>query len=156
MHAERAAEGERPGIGEFAFVLDLFAFEADVGDPVLAAAVGAAGDVQLSCWSKPGRRPSISSTSQRAKPLVSVIASLQNSVPCRQRRRARNWWLRRSSRAAQSCAAQRQIGLWHVGENEILHDGGADFTLAYFSARSAMASSCSPLMRPLSTVAPTE
>src|SRR5208282_4764123 len=34
------------GICEFALVLDLFAFDADVGDPVLSATVGAAGDVE--------------------------------------------------------------------------------------------------------------
>ena len=45
--ADRAAEAEVVGVGELALVLDLFAFEADVGDPVLAAAVGAAGDVEL-------------------------------------------------------------------------------------------------------------
>ena len=33
------------------------------------------------CWSKPGRRSSISLTSHLEKPLVSAMASLQNSVP---------------------------------------------------------------------------
>jgi hypothetical protein len=47
--AHRSAEAEVVGVGELAFVLDLLAFDADVGDPVLAAAVGAAGDVSLSC-----------------------------------------------------------------------------------------------------------
>ena len=44
--ANRSAEAEVVSIDELAFVLDLLAFDADVGDPVLAAAVGAAGDVQ--------------------------------------------------------------------------------------------------------------
>src|SRR5713101_7443118 len=35
----------------------------------------------LTCWSQPGSRVSRSSTIQRAKPFVSVSASLQNSVP---------------------------------------------------------------------------
>ena len=45
--ADRSAEAEVVGVGQLALVLDLLAFEADVGDPVLAAAVGAAGDVEL-------------------------------------------------------------------------------------------------------------
>ncbi len=35
----------------------------------------------LICWSKPGRRSSISATSHLEKALVSAMASLQNSVP---------------------------------------------------------------------------
>ena len=46
MLADRSAEAEVVGVGQLAFVLDLLAFDADVGDPVLAAAVGAAGDVE--------------------------------------------------------------------------------------------------------------
>jgi hypothetical protein len=42
-----SAEAEVVGVGELAFVLDLLAFDADVGNPVLAAAVGAAGYVEL-------------------------------------------------------------------------------------------------------------
>jgi hypothetical protein len=76
-----SAEAEIIGVGEFAVVLDLFAFDADVGDPMLAATVGAAGDVEAKLLVELGTRSSSSSTSQRAKPLVSVMASLQNSVP---------------------------------------------------------------------------
>ncbi len=46
MLADRSAEAEVVGVGQLALVLDLLAFDADVGDPVLAAAVGAAGDVE--------------------------------------------------------------------------------------------------------------
>jgi len=81
----RAHPPRRPGrsssVGELALVLDLLAFNANVGHPVLAAAVGQPVTFSLSCWSKAGRRSSSSSTIQRAKPLVSVMASLQNSVP---------------------------------------------------------------------------
>ena len=35
------------GVGQLPIVLDLLAFDADVGDPVLTTAVGASGDVQL-------------------------------------------------------------------------------------------------------------
>src|SRR5581483_12380012 len=45
--ANRAANDEVVGVDEAAFRLDLLAFETDIGDPVLAATVGAAGDVQL-------------------------------------------------------------------------------------------------------------
>ena len=47
--ADGAAETEVVGVGELAVVLDLLAFDADVGDPVLAATVGAPGDVERSC-----------------------------------------------------------------------------------------------------------
>ena len=47
MLADGSAKTEVVGVGELAFVLDFFAFDADVGDPVLAAAVGAAGYVEL-------------------------------------------------------------------------------------------------------------
>src|ERR1700678_1145474 len=47
MLAYGSAEAEVVGVGQLAFVLDLFAFDADVGNPVLAAAVGASGYVEL-------------------------------------------------------------------------------------------------------------
>src|SRR5713101_643130 len=43
--ADRAAHAEVVGIHQAAVHLDLLALDADVGDPVLAAAIGAAGDV---------------------------------------------------------------------------------------------------------------
>ena len=45
--ADAAADAEVVGVHHFAVDFNFFAFEADVGDPVLAARVGAAGDVQL-------------------------------------------------------------------------------------------------------------
>jgi len=45
--ADRSTEAEIEGVGELALVLDLFALDADVCDPMLAATVGAAGDVEL-------------------------------------------------------------------------------------------------------------
>ena len=47
MFADGAAYAEEEGVDEGAVAFDLFPFEADVGDPVLAAGVGAAGDVEL-------------------------------------------------------------------------------------------------------------
>ena len=46
MSADSAADGEQVGIDQPAIGLDLFAFETDVRYPVLAAAVGAAGNMQ--------------------------------------------------------------------------------------------------------------
>ena len=43
--AYAATDAEIVGVDHFAVDLDFLTFEADVGDPVLAAAVGAAGDV---------------------------------------------------------------------------------------------------------------
>ena len=45
--ADRAAKAEVEGIRKLAVVLYFFAFDADVGDPMLAATVGATGDVEL-------------------------------------------------------------------------------------------------------------
>src|SRR5271169_4959148 len=53
--ADGSAEAEVVGVNELAFVLDLLAFNADVGDPVLAAAVGAAGYVELELLVKAGQ-----------------------------------------------------------------------------------------------------
>src|SRR6516225_2965994 len=45
--AHASANTEVVGVHHFSVGLDFFAFDADVGDPVLAATVGAASDVQL-------------------------------------------------------------------------------------------------------------
>jgi len=49
MLTHRAAQAEVVGIRHLAFVLDLFAFKPNVRNPMLAAAVGAARHMQLSC-----------------------------------------------------------------------------------------------------------
>ena len=46
MLAHRTAEAEIVGIGQLAFMLDLLALDADVGNPVLSATVRAAGNMQ--------------------------------------------------------------------------------------------------------------
>ena len=46
VFADGSADAEVEGVDHLAVLLDLLAFEADVGDPVLAAGVGAAGDVE--------------------------------------------------------------------------------------------------------------
>jgi hypothetical protein len=45
--ANTATNAEIVGVDQFAIDLDFLAFDADVGDPVLAATIGAAGDVQF-------------------------------------------------------------------------------------------------------------
>ena len=63
-------------------MLDLLAFEADVGDPVLAAGVGAAGDVELDLLVEAGEAVlPFRRLATGLKALVSAMASLQNSVP---------------------------------------------------------------------------
>src|SRR5580658_9126415 len=47
MQAYRAADAKVVSVFELAPMLDLLAFDADVGDPMLSAAIGAAGHVQL-------------------------------------------------------------------------------------------------------------
>src|SRR5213592_424648 len=81
MQTDCTADAEVVGILEPSSDFNFLAFNPNVCDPVLPAAVRAAGDVSLRCCSNPGNFSSSSSTSQRAKLLVSVIANLQNSVP---------------------------------------------------------------------------
>src|SRR5215467_328049 len=52
---EAAAHAEVVSVDQFAVLFDLLAFDADIGDPVLAAAVGAAGDVQLDLLREAGQ-----------------------------------------------------------------------------------------------------
>jgi len=46
IFTDGAAYAEEEGVDQLAVFLDFFAFESDVGDPVLAAGVGATGDVE--------------------------------------------------------------------------------------------------------------
>lgn len=52
--ANGAAHAEIVGVNELAIELDFFAFDTDVGDPVLPATVGAAGDVEFDVVAKAG------------------------------------------------------------------------------------------------------
>jgi len=52
--ADSSANAEIVGVDELAIHFDFFAFDADVGDPVLAATVGAAGDVELDVVAEAG------------------------------------------------------------------------------------------------------
>ena len=55
IQAERTAQAEVVGVHHVAVDLDLLAFDSDVGDPVLSATVGAAGDVQFQVLIKSGQ-----------------------------------------------------------------------------------------------------
>ena len=52
--ADSAADAEIVGVDEFAIDLDFLALDANVGDPVLAATVRAAGDVEFDLMFEPG------------------------------------------------------------------------------------------------------
>src|SRR5208283_3628796 len=52
--ANGSANAEIVGVDEFVIHFDFLAFDADVGDPVLAATVGAAGDVELDVFAEAG------------------------------------------------------------------------------------------------------
>ena len=49
-----SANAEIIGVNELAIHFDFFAFDTDVGDPVLAATIGAAGDVELDVFAEAG------------------------------------------------------------------------------------------------------
>ena len=54
MESDRSTEAEIVGVQQAVSGFDFFAFDADIGNPVLAATVGAAGDVQLQVLLKAG------------------------------------------------------------------------------------------------------
>jgi hypothetical protein len=47
MLANRSSDAEVVGVDELPVLLDLLALQPEVSDPVLAATIGASGDVQL-------------------------------------------------------------------------------------------------------------
>src|SRR5262245_59064447 len=55
MFADSAAQAEVVSVLGAALGFDLFAFQADIGNPVLAATVGAASDVELQLLVKLGQ-----------------------------------------------------------------------------------------------------
>ena len=79
--AHRATHAEVVSVHHLAAHFDFLTFQADVRNPMLAAAVRQPATCSFSCSSNPGMRSSSSSTSQRAKLFVSVSRHLQNSEP---------------------------------------------------------------------------
>ena len=65
MLAHRSAQAEVEGVGKLALVLDFFAFDADVRNPVLAATIRATGHVQLELLIK-SRQPLLEFVNQPA------------------------------------------------------------------------------------------
>src|SRR3989454_151560 len=129
--AERAADAEVVGAHERAVDLQLLALDADVGDPVLAARVGAAGDVQLHVLLK-ARQP----------PLEILDEPLREALGLRQRELAELGARAGDGAAAERRAAGRQPGLGqlarergdalaaHVDDDDVLHGGRAQLAIA--------------------------
>ena len=139
--ADGSADAEVEGVLELAVNLELLAFEADVGDPVLAAGVGAAGDVELDLLVEAGESAFHFFDEPLAKPLVSAMASLQNSVPVQAMApRQKGETSTTRSMALRSAMSWLNILVADVDEDDVLHDGGAELPLPCWSARSARAS----------------
>src|SRR5437763_7085352 len=81
MQTDCTADAEVVGILEPSSDFNFLAFNPNVCDPVLPAAVRAAGDVKLEVLLESGQAFFKLFHSQRAKLFVSVMANLQNSVP---------------------------------------------------------------------------
>ena len=94
------------------------------------------------CCSKPGRRSSSSSTSQREKALVSVMASLQNSVPVQATAPRQKGEPRPGGRRSQLARKRIRVSGGHVHDQQILHVGGANLPARKRSARSAAVRIC--------------
>jgi hypothetical protein len=139
--SDASADAEIVGVNHFAIDFDFLAFEADVGDPVLAAAVGATGDVDAELLLEAGD---------------AIIEYLQNSVPV-QATAARAKAEARTGRPLAVSSAATRAARW-----------SGTFTITRFcitvlrtwpspqrSERLAARRSCSGVMRPLRTLAPT-
>src|SRR5262245_14819852 len=127
MAADPAAHAEVVGVDERAVYLDLLALEAEVGDPVLAAAVRAAGDVDPQMLLEPGQ-PLLERLHQAAREALGLgerqLAELgagARHCPAPERRRVEHE-VGRLELAHESAGAARR----HVGDHEILYAGGPE------------------------------
>lgn len=81
MGAKRAADGDVVPFDLFAVAIHHHSPQADVGDPVLAARVRAAGGVELDVGAEARHARLQLPREPDAEPPVSVMASLENSDP---------------------------------------------------------------------------
>src|SRR5579883_1325455 len=155
--ADAAADAEVVGVDHIGALFDFFPFDANVGDPMLTAGVGAAGDVDLDVFLVAGKRESSSSVSQRAKDLVSVRASLQNSEPVQAT----------VPRTKEEVSTGRPLAA-RSRTTELTQDSGMlikrrfcigvvrTWASPWRSVRSAARRSCAGVTRPRTTLAPME
>jgi hypothetical protein len=154
--ADRSAEAEVVGVGELALVLDLLAFDADVGDPVLAAAIGAAGDVQLELLVEL-RQALFELVDEPAREALGLsdgqLAELRAGAGDGAAPEGRAFDV--EADLAQFARQLAALALGTSMKSRFCETVARSEPLPKRSARSAAASSCSPVRRPRSTDAPT-
>src|SRR5262249_36429472 len=124
--AEGSTHTEVISVDHLAVGFDLFALDADVRDPVLAAAIGAAGDVQLDLLLKRGkailkflREPSGKALGLGEGEFAELGAGAGDSAAGERRS------LNRKPGQVEFLRDGRGVLLRHIGDEQILHDGGA-------------------------------
>ncbi len=129
--ADRAADAEVEGIDHLAVLLDLLAFEADVGDPALSAGVGAAGDVQVDLLVE-GRQAVFHLAGQPLGEGLGLgdgqLAELRPGACDRAAPEGRDLDLQADLAEAMHHVAGARV--WNIGDENVLHDGGAQVAVA--------------------------
>src|SRR5580704_3550527 len=129
--AYASADAEIVGIDHFAVELDFFALEADVGDPVLAATVGAAGDIDAELLLEAGDavvefagEPARETFGFGESELAEFGASAGDRGACE------CGGANRQARSREFASNPDGVLVWDVYDHEILHDRVADVAVA--------------------------
>src|SRR5437763_10404485 len=131
VEADGAADAEVVGVHERAVHLDLLPLDAEVGDPVLAAAVGAAGDVDPEVLLEAGqsRLERLDQAPRKALRLRErQLAELRARAGDRAATEGRG--VEAQARRLESAAQGRSVLAPHVGDQEVLHARRPEFARA--------------------------
>src|SRR6185437_7560273 len=129
--ANGPTNAELEGINQLAVLLDLLAFKTDIGDPVLAAAVGAAGDVQLDLLIEARKtvfhladHPLCKSFSFGNGKLAELGAGAGN------RAAPERGDVHLEAKRIEFDDQSRSLLVGHVDDDDVLHDGGTKLAIA--------------------------
>ncbi len=131
VFAYGSADAEVEGVDEGSVLLDLFAFEADVGDPVLAAGVGAAGDVELDLLVEAGEavfhlgdEPLVEALGLGDGEFAELCAGAgDGSAP-------EGGDVHLEAEGVELDDERGGLAVGDVGDEDVLHDGGAELAVA--------------------------
>jgi len=142
--ADGSADAEVEGVDHLAVLLDLLALEADVGDPALAAGVGAAGDVQLDLLVEAGQAIFKLAGKPPGEGLGfgdGELAELGAGAAMAPRQKGSP---RRASRFRRAVHELARTGVGHIDEDDVLLMVARSWPSPNCSARSASWMSWSP------------
>src|ERR1700678_4240787 len=130
MFSDCAAEAEVIGVDQFVAELDFLSFQADVGDPMLAAGSRAARDVEFELLIE-SRNANCEFFDQPASEALRFgdrqFAEFRPGVGNGSTPERRG--IHDQTRRVQSISQRVGVSLWHVDDNEVLHIGGAEMAL---------------------------